>query len=270
MIRIKGIAALIESQEWGVVDEQLESGRDISPDERNLFRCFIGLLRDGNSFRGVGSRATNPENAAFEQFISGRVAAFVGPAKARQDDSLEIDRHDLVVRCNDVKKEGSSGVPDKGSRCDVSYYNPARVRSLAADSSSRFREDVRWAVAKDGASLRLLRQAAACGGGGSTGASDSAATRPRASRNYTPVLFHGALTAAPRAFLDLLEHGAASIRVFHTDLMLTVERSEGYDPRIQGREAHIDRGSCLAESLRMRHKAKHGNEKQVCKAFKDF
>ena len=29
-------------------------------------------------------------------------------------------------------------------------------------------------------------------------------------------------------------------------------------------------GSCLAEPLWMRHKAKHGNEKQVRKAFKDF
>ena len=61
-----------------------------------------------------------------------------------QDDSLEIDRHQLVIRCNDVGKEGSSCAPYKGSRCDVSYYNKERVRSLAADSSLTFREDVRW------------------------------------------------------------------------------------------------------------------------------
>ena len=30
------------------------------------------------------------------------------------------------------------------------------------------------------------------------------------------------------------------------------------------------RGSCLAEPLWMRHKAKHGNEKQIRKACKDF
>ena len=32
----------------------------------------------------------------------------------------------------------------------------------------------------------------------------------------------------------------------------------------------IRQGSCLAEPLWMRHKAKHGNEKQIRKACKDF
>lgn len=241
MPRMQYTAALVEAQQWDLVDEQLHARPDDTLDHQDAYRTLVSLLRNGRKARTTERPETEPEDTAFRHAVTGRAAAFVGPATPRRDDAFDIDRHELVVRCNDVRLEGSAPSVGKGSRCDISYYNRERVRALAADKNFSFRSGIRWAVTKDRASLRLLQQATDRVGRGASRPEGSMPTRLRASRHYAPFLFHGTLTAAPNAFLDLLEHGVDSITVFHTDLMLTVERSAGYDPAVQGRDAHIEK-----------------------------
>ena len=232
---LRALSALLEARDWDRFEEKLPLLNQKYRVQRGCLNSLYRLLRDGEdsgSLREVLIRSD--EDLDFSKFVVGKRVAIVGPARTENCDGQEIDRFDLVVRCN-YKEEGVGIDPEvKGLRCDVSYFNSAQARYVCStDSPDGFPESVNWIVCKREADwkrfeqwIRPLREANGPPAGEST-------CRVRAARTFEFPLFSGTLNAVPNAVLDLLTLRASHIEVFHSDLMLTVDRAQNYDPDVR-------------------------------------
>jgi len=225
---LKRMAALMESGNWDLFDRKLGDSGRLFGRQTSLLRDLGAILRQNGDIREIPqSRDSDP---AFADFVRDKTICFVGPAKSQRLDAAEIEAYERVVRCNTLRAPEAPD-PVKGGRCDITYLNRNRIASLEDQGTVNFSGDIGWAVSKDGKSLRGLRKKL----------SPARGLQTRATRDFTPVLFNGSLTAAPNALLDLMAHGSGPVKVFHTDLMLTVERATGYDPKLQGTTAHVEK-----------------------------
>lgn len=78
-----------------------------------------------------------------ERLLRGKSVAIVGPSTGA-DNQAEIDNFDIVVR---MGYTGPEGFPDKtGTRCDVSFYAPHKMRSIVATNRTGALESLELAV----------------------------------------------------------------------------------------------------------------------------
>ena len=87
----------------------------------------------------------------FEEFVSGRSIAVVGPAPMPHDQSAEIDAHDLVYRPGHSPIGGH-----RGQRIDMAFLNAALGRTIYDDEAEPVRrriEPATWWVYKGSTSM---------------------------------------------------------------------------------------------------------------------
>lgn len=227
------LAALIEAGEQDRFLHHL-ARLGFQAGEEKAALAQLASLAFGRPAAAVSGRPASTADGKFSAFVAGRSLAFVGPSRASTKDAVEIDGFDVVVRCN--YKDPGVGVDAeiKGRRCDISYFNGTQSRFLLQRRPFRLPEGLKFVVCRahqDHLGLRkALRRSAVMSGH---------EPEIRISANCSPALFAGSLNAIPNALLDLLRFAPARIKVFHADLMLTVDRFAGYNPHADDTARHM-------------------------------
>lgn len=223
---LSALAALLEVRQWQAFEQKLPLVDPSLDEEKASLQILYGLLKDGGASVGSNRLIRSEADLAYSKYLAGKRVALVGPAKTDRRDAEEIDRFDLVIRCN-YKETGVGTDPEiKGLRCDVSYYNSAQTRFIyETNPCETFPRTLDWLICKHGRrSVELKKWIQSLPG-------SSSEVRP--SRTFEIPLFAATLNAVPNAVLDLLGLGAAEIKIFHSDLMLTVDRAPNYDPLVR-------------------------------------
>ena len=169
----------------------------------------------------------------FARYIHNKNVAIIGPADVGTEDGEEIDSYDVVVRFNHKKPINMYDAAFKGSRCDVVYFNGAQTNSFLISNPDGFPiDEVRYFVTKSEKKLRkaekffddkFVNDEIIC----------------RASKKIDDVFINGTLNAVPQTLVDILRFRPASVKIFHVDFMLTVNRTKGYYPESWKRESEM-------------------------------
>ncbi len=175
---------------------------------------FLMALYQG----AVGSAVPRTdEDLLYREYVASRSVAVVGPAPAGACSADEIDSHDRVVRLNFGESGKGCDPCSRGLRSDVTYFNHEFARRLF-EAGMPIPEELKWVVFR-GPSWKTKYSAA-------FGRAHVTARGFDVSPNMC--LFNGDFNAIPNVVLDLLRFDSYSVKVFHADLMLTVQRFAGY------------------------------------------
>lgn len=177
-----------------------------------------------------------PEDKDFRQFVKGKRIAVVGPAKSNSNDGAEIEAFDIVVRCNFRRSIPDLEKQAKGTRCDVSYFNLEQVRHFVDKEDVDWPESIEWIVCSSKPVCdQLISKIRASDKGGFIKLPKQRERLERLNRVY----FNTTATAIPKIIIDLCRFEPEHIKVFHADLMLTVNRNKGYLPADWNWEANM-------------------------------
>lgn len=235
---LSALSALLEARQWQAFEEKLPLLHPKLDEKKASLQLLYCLLKDGRPSKGaLNGLIRTEDDLAYSKYISGKRVALVGPAKTDSRDAEEIDRFDLVTRCN-YKETGVGTDPEiKGLRCDVSYYNGHQAKFIyETNPHETFPRSVDWLVCKHRSRSVELRKWIQRLPRSSSDPENSDGPRVRPSVTFKIPLFAGTLNAVPNAVLDLLGLGAGRIEIFHSDLMLTVDRATNYDPLVKNTE----------------------------------
>jgi hypothetical protein len=151
----------------------------------------------------------------FFKLINNKSIAIVGPSASNKNDANEIDSFDVVVRLNYTEQGKGCDRLHKGEKVDISYFNGEQVKSLGFNNGIFILDELKYSCFK-----------------GSRAFSNFIKIGSKASHremtNFNNLLFHGTYNLIPLAVMDLLLYSPFKIKIFHSDLMLTKERHQGY------------------------------------------
>ena len=235
---LSALSALLEVRQWQTFEEKLLLVDPNLDQKKASLQVLYYVLKNGRPSKSAPNVLIQTEDdLAYSKYISGKRVALVGPAKTDSRDAQEIDRFDLVTRCN-YKEAGVGTDPEiKGLRCDVSYYNSAQAKFIyETNPQETFPRSVDWLVCKHGSRSVKLGKWIQTLPGSSSDLENSEGPRVRPSATFKIPRFAGTLNAVPNAVLDLLGLGVGEIEIFHSDLMLTVDRATNYDPLVKNTE----------------------------------
>lgn len=170
-------------------------------------------------------------NQAFFDFVYGKTIAVVGPAKTDVNSANEIDSHDVVLRMN-YKTEGV-GVDDKikGRKCDISNFSVPQIKDLIDTGIwNKWPENIDWISTNSKKSSELIRSYLRK----IISKPDEIPNIRERKEVFNELSSHMNFTQLPKIVLDLLLYKPSKVTIFHSDLMLTVDRSEGYVPKEWG------------------------------------
>jgi hypothetical protein len=171
----------------------------------NLLKSYLKL---SHNFEGYDSK--------FGDVISGKNVAIVGGAPSEVKNGIEIDEFDLVARIN-VNSTQTLGADKLGNRCDIVYIRGERGELIINRPSNYFSLD------PSGLSVyrvKLKKHLEAF----PKNINASLVT------NFDEVFDYGHLNAVQSAVLDLLVHGASSIKIYNVDFNLSGASFSGYRP----------------------------------------
>ena len=82
------------------------------------------------------------------RYISGKSIAIVGPSPTNEENGMEIDSYDIVIRNGYKGKKYQPAAKNFGLRTDVSYYGGLNSRFYIVGQNSEFLRDIKWAAFK--------------------------------------------------------------------------------------------------------------------------
>ncbi len=213
-----GIPALFEKKDYSLLNNLFKRNNRVI---KYSYPTLLNLLQNETNKNDVGDKTDE-----FDSFVRGKSIAIVGPAKTDKEDASEIDSYDVVVRCN-YKEEGI-GTDDviKGNRCDISYFNGKQCLHFLSSDIQKFPDNVNWLVTKSESHKNLVKDKFdkekinhCC-----------KKFNVRCINGINKYLFNNGPNAIPNIAFDLLLFNPKKVKIFHADLMLTVQRNKGYDP----------------------------------------
>lgn len=184
----------------------------ITGDVANKLRLYIAVL--------IGQKIPSEwvksfDVSDFADYLAGKSIAIVGPAPTEVLDGEEIDSHDIVVRLNHII-EGKGTDPEyKGLRTDITCFSGVHSRDLMNELNGILPREVSWACFKTRGMARHVKEA-------------NTDKQVRDHITFFQPKFHGLFNLMLTVVLDLTLFNAKSIKIYHTDLMLTIARQKGY------------------------------------------
>jgi hypothetical protein len=174
---------------------EILNGRDISKESINYF-----------------------DKSDFFNFFDGKIISIVGPAPAEAFDAKEIDSSDLVVRLNHSYERKGTDPNHKGLRTDITCFNGEAAERFMHQRKGKLPQEVTWACFK------------------SPGLVDSVKAKNKGKFVRSHILFnqpkfHGNFNMLPIVALDFAIFSANPLKIYHSDLMLTIVRQKGYYPK---------------------------------------
>lgn len=232
-----GLTALFEAGRYKDVETHLKKVDEISNKHRRLLQHQLNIYTPSKkSGKDVGFKKVDKE---YYDYINGKSIAIVGPAKTDKKDAAEIENFDVIIRCN-YKYEGV-GVDHqiKGTRCDVTYFNKEQKQHLMNEDQVNWPTGIRWVVCKNQEDAREVYEKISLSINGS--ADSDPLFNYRSMINMNHVQFNGSLNSIPNIVLDLLPFRPKNVKIFHADLMLTVDRQKGYYPEEWNRDNKMEK-----------------------------
>ena len=210
------IGAAIEGGECHRSEQlaQLLERAGITGDVANKWQLYLAVLNG----QGISHQWVKQFDASdFAGYLTGKTIAIVGPAPTEALDAEDIDRHDLVVRLNHSYEGKGTDPKHKGLRTDITCFNGEQALNFMVEREGLLPSEVTWACFK---SPDLISHAKDKNNG----------KNARSLITFYQQQFHGDFNMMPIVALDLWLFNARSIKVYHTDLMLTAGRQKGYYP----------------------------------------
>jgi len=157
------------------------------------------------------------DESDFADYLAGKSIAIVGPAPTEALDAEEIDSHDLVVRLNHSYEGKGTDPKHKGLRTDITCFNGQQTNAFINERGAVLPKEVTWGCFKnEERACRVQKK--------------NLKKKNRSHITFGKTQFHGSFNMMPIVALDFSLFGAKSIKIYHTDLMLTVSRQKGYYP----------------------------------------
>ncbi len=223
---LKALGTLLEMRNWSLLKIEIDKIGAWHSEDKYLFEFLYAIASDPaklEELRAASIKSGLDRN--FFNFNSNRTIAYVGPAKTENQDGLEIEKFDVVVRANHKYRKDAINFLVKGSRCEISYYNGLQSRHLASVSEA-LPAEIRFANAVE-TNFQYLKKLP-----------KQPLLQLRTPRNHRSLLMQGSFHSMPNAILDLLKCYPKKIKIFHADLMLTVSRFEGYKAHAEKEAEH--------------------------------
>lgn len=234
------LAALLEIQDFNEFRSQLPALNKSFHEERLRLQHLYGLVCIEDTSNEYKTLAQLPkDNSGFSDDVYGKTVAIVGPAMTDSADGRSIDGHDFVARCKYTEAGIGVDAAVKGLRCDASYLDSDQVTHVCESEQLNWPPEIKWAVCmqlsdenRRNNAVRLATRLNVEDRNGIAQAQSPGvrSLRIRALTTINSALFSGELNAIPNVILDIMRFEPARIKVFHTDLMLTVSRTRGYYP----------------------------------------
>ncbi len=165
----------------------------------------------------------------FFKFLYNKNVAIVGPAESNSNDAVEIDAFDIVVRFNYTFSGKNLDQFKKGLKTHISYFNGEQFKYLINKMEGKLPNDLNVACIKDNEFKRKEQLEK---------------INPnkviKKISNYNSLTFYSSLNLLPIALLDILEANTKSIKIFHSDLFLTTNRSPNYYPSQFNRDGNAN------------------------------
>jgi hypothetical protein len=216
------IGAAIEGEECHSREEldHLLARAVITGDVANKWHLYMAVLA-GQKIPSEWVKSF--DGSDFANYLAGKSIAIVGPAPTEALDAEEIDSHDIVVRLNHSFEGKGTDPEHKGLRTDISCFNGEQAESFMNERNGIMPREISWGCFKSPIwrltcdVLRYVKEA-------------NTDKQARAHITFHHPQFHGSFNMIPIVALDLSLFNAKSIKIYHTDLMLTVARQKGYYP----------------------------------------
>ena len=162
----------------------------------------------------------NEIDTLYGDTINNKNIALVGPGNFENIDGELIDSHDLVIRLNYENTLKYASPIKKGTKCNITYFSGGQTTFFLENKISDWPKGITWLVTKvndviEPIKLKFLRFG-------------DLSTNVRSFIHQDFNLYHGTLNLLPNILLDLVRFNATSIKVFHSDLYLTLLPSKGY------------------------------------------
>lgn len=187
------------------------------------FCYFVRLLYSSdfclNKFIKI-ENFNNEIDTLYGDTINNKNIALVGPGNFESIDGELIDSHDLVIRLNYEDSLKYASPIKKGTKCNITYFSGGQTTFLLENKISDWPKDITWLVTKVNNVIELIKLKFFRFG--------NLSTNVRSFIHQDINLYHGSLNLLPNILLDLIRFNAKSIKVFHSDLYLTLLPSKGY------------------------------------------
>lgn len=168
----------------------------------------------------------NEQDLQFRKFIENKKIAIVGPVDTKKKDGVEIDKADIIIRFNHIKKNDWGDPIIKGFRCDITYINDNRSEILIKKKSSSLISDKGpWVVCKDQESEKKILK--------KINRKKPALLKVRSLKKIDLAVFKGNILFLPNVLLDLVRFRPSKISIFHIDLALTNKKDSSYSTYIR-------------------------------------
>jgi hypothetical protein len=175
-----------------------------------------------------GEQVSESELAAFDktgysEFVKSKNIVIVGPAPTEAQDAGEIDSSDVVIRLNHSFSGKGTDSVHKGLRTNVSCFNGEQATAFIEQQKSILPTEIDWACFKgDKWTLHIEAR--------------NTTKKCRSLVRFDGMRFHGTYNMVPLVSLDLAALSCSAVKIFHTDLMLTISRVKGYYPESFSRD----------------------------------
>lgn len=156
----------------------------------------------------------------FSDVVSGKNVAIVGGAPSEVNNGKSIDQFDLVARIN-INSTKSFGADKLGRRSDIVYIRGERGELIVNNPSDYFSLDP-CGLSVYRVKLKEHLKAFPLD------------TNSSLATNFDEVFDYGHLNAVQAAALDLLIHGASSVKIYNVDFNLSGASFSGYRPNNLG------------------------------------
>jgi hypothetical protein len=230
------LAALLETGNIEILQKTLSYLGIRFYKEKKIFTHMFNIIYK-NNIQNNGEIVITPsrDDIIFGKQIKGKKIAVVGPAKTEAFDAANIDSYDLVVRCN-YKEKGVGVDPEvKGLRCDLTYLNFEQARAFRLQKKVNWPDNISWVICKSKNSAKKVHEKI-CNSLDALNYPVSLRPQARSIENLRNALFMNTFNAFSNITMDLLRFQPDEIKIFHADMMLTVDRNDGYYPAEWGRD----------------------------------
>ena len=221
--------------------DHLLARAEITGDVANKLRLYVAVL--------IGQKIPSEwvksfDGLDFADYLTGKSIAIVGPAPTEAFDGEEIDSHDIVVRLTHSFEGKGTDREHKGLRTDITCFSGVHARNFMNDCNGILPREISWACFKTRGMASHVKEA-------------NTDKQVRDHITFFQPKFHGLFNLMPTVALDLGLFNAKSIKIYHTDLMLTVARQKGYNPEsfnmpsedIEGMKKNFRRSSIIHDPI---------------------
>ena len=190
--------------------------------DKKILNSYLSSVYDINLSQ-VENFLENEDKEIFK-IINNKNVAVIGPVDADSNSADEIDSFDVVVRLNHTYAGKDLDPDKKGLKIDISYFNGEQADYVIENNKGKLPDDLKIFCIKDNSTNRVEKL--------------KKVNRNKTIRkidNYNLLNLYNTHHLLPIALLDILKNKPKIVKIFHSDLNLTVNRTSNYFPKIFNR-----------------------------------